>query len=68
MYNLIEYSPTYSWRTGRLSCYSKDGSTNFNAGISNNNNFKSFKYKTKLLEYTVVLPFLNQANAILKMQ
>ena len=34
MYNLIEYSSNYS-------------EINFNAHIANDNNFKSFKYKTK---------------------
>ena len=67
-YNLIEYSLNYSWKTGRLWCYSKDESTNFKADISNTNNFESFEYKTKLLENTVAQPSLNQANAVLKMQ
>ena len=30
--------------------FSKDETTNFNADIANTNNFKSFKYKPKLLE------------------
>ena len=34
--------------------YSKDGATNFNADIEDNNNFKYFKYKTKLLGNTEV--------------
>ena len=29
---------------------SKDGATNFNADIENTDDFKSFKYKAKLLE------------------
>ena len=50
MYNLIEYSWNYSERTGSLWFYSKDNATNFNADVDNNNNFKYFGYKTKLLE------------------
>ena len=54
------------WRqqetTGNLWFFSEDEATNFNAGISNGNNFKSFKYKVKLLENTEV----DGANGILK--
>ena len=39
MYNLIEYSSNYSQTRGILWFYSKDEATNFNADISNNNNF-----------------------------
>ena len=53
MYNLIEYSSKYSETIGSLWFYSKDEATNFNADIANTNNFKSFKYKAKLLENTV---------------
>ena len=53
MYNLIEYSSNYSDATGSLWFYSKDEATNFDADISNNA-FKSFEYKAKLLENTVV--------------
>ena len=49
MYNLIKYSPNYSETTGSLWIYSRDGATNFNGNIANNNNFKSFEYKAKLL-------------------
>ena len=48
MYNLIEYSSNYSKRTGSSWFYSKDEAANFNADIGNDNNFKYFKYKTKL--------------------
>ena len=48
-YNLIEYSSNYSETTGSLWFYSKDEGTNF---IFANNNFKYFKYKTRLLENT----------------
>ena len=53
MYNLIEYSSKYSETIGSLWFYSKDEATNFNVGIANTNNFKSFKYRAKLLENTV---------------
>ena len=43
MYNLIEYSPDYSKTVGSLWFCFKE--TNFNTGITNNDNFKSFKYK-----------------------
>ena len=52
MYNLIKYSSNYSETTGTLWFYSKDEATNFDAGISNTNNFKSLKCKAKLLEST----------------
>ena len=48
----MEYSSDYSETTGRLWFYSKDQATNFNADIANQNNFKSFEYKGKLLENT----------------
>ena len=54
MYSLIEYSPNYSETTRSLWFYLKDETTDFNVDIPNNNNFKSFKYKAKLLRYTVV--------------
>ena len=47
MYNLIEYSSNYSETTGTLWFYSKDGATGFNRDIANDNNFKSFKHKSK---------------------
>ena len=50
MYSLIEYSSTYSERTRSLWFYSKDEAINFNADIENTDDFKSFKYKAKLLE------------------
>ena len=50
MYKLIAYGSNYSETTGSLWFYSKDEAINFNADIVNNNNsFKSFEYKTKLL-------------------
>ena len=49
MYNLIEYSSDYLETTGRLLFYSKNEATEFNNNIVNTNDFKSFKYNTKLL-------------------
>ena len=48
MYNLIQYTSNY----GSLWFYSKDEVTNFNADIANDDNFKSFKYKAKILGNT----------------
>ena len=62
MYNLIEHSSNDSETRGSLSFYSKDEATNFNAYIANTDNFKSFKYKAKLLGNTVV----EGANGILR--
>ena len=61
-YNLIEHSSNYSETTGSFWFYSKDEGTYFNADIANNNNFKSFKYKAKLLGNTLA----DGANGILK--
>ena len=53
MSNLIEYSSNYSQTVGSLWFYSKDEVTNFSTGsANNNNNFKSFRYKAKLLGNT----------------
>ena len=64
IYNIIKYISNYSETTGSLDFYSKDEATNFNADIDNTNNFKSLKYKAKLLGNTVA----DAANGILKMQ
>ena len=50
MYNLLEYSSNYSETTVSLWFYSKDDAANFNADIANDNNFRFYNYKTKLLE------------------
>ena len=65
MYNLIEYRSNYSGKTGSLWFYSKDETTNFNANIANTDNFKSFKYKAKLLGNTEAHDD-NAANGVLK--
>ena len=64
MYNLIEYSSNYSETTGSLWFYSKDESTDFNADITNDNNFKCFMYKAKLLGNTIAHPVPNHSNEI----
>ena len=66
IYNLIEYSSNYSETTASLWFYSKDQAIDFNADIANTNNFKSFKYKAKLLGKTVAHPAPNAANGIPK--
>ena len=63
---LIEYSSNYSETTGSLWFYSKGEATNFNADVVDNNNFKSFTYKAKLLETTVAQVASNEANEIPK--
>ena len=62
MYNLLEYSLNYSDTTGSVWFYSKDEAANFNANFVSNNNFKSFKYKTRLTGHTVAAG----ANGILR--
>ena len=52
MYNLIEHNSNYSETTGIWWFYSKDEATKFNEDIANDNNFKSFKYKSNLLGNT----------------
>ena len=66
MYNLIEYSSNCLETTGSLWFYSKDEATNFDADISNTNNFQSFKYKTKLLGNAVAHDTPTEANGIPK--
>ena len=53
MFNLIEYTSNYSKTAGSLWFYSKKEATDFNPDIVNDNSFKSFKNKAKLLENTV---------------
>ena len=66
MYSIIEYSSNYSETTRSLWFYSKDEATDFNNNIANTDDFKSLKYKTKLLGNTQPNP--NKANRILKIQ
>ena len=66
MYNLIEYISKYSKTTGTLWFYSKDKTVNFNADIANDDNFKSFKYKVKLLGNTAAEPVPIAANVFLR--
>ena len=46
IHNLVEHSSSYHETRGTLWFYSKDETTNFNADIDGNNDFKSFKRKT----------------------
>ena len=66
MYNLIEYTSNSSETKGSWWFYSKDEANNFNNNIENNDNFKSFNYKAKLLGITVAQPAQNNANKFLK--
>ena len=66
MHSLIISSSNYSETTGSLWFYSKDEGTNFNANVTNTNNFKSFEYKATLLGNKVAQSPWNQANGILK--
>ena len=60
MYNLLEYISNYSDTTRISWLQSKDEATKFNANIGDTNDFKSFEYKTKLIESPVA------ANGILE--
>ena len=53
MYTLVEYSWNYSETAGSLLLYSKGEAIDFNADIENTDDFKSFKYKDKLIQNTV---------------
>ena len=66
MFNAIEYSSNYSEKTRSLSFYANDEAIDFNADIANDDNFKLFKYKAKLLGNTAAQPVPNDANEILK--
>ena len=66
MYNLIEYSSNCFETAASLWFYSKDEATDFNVDIANTNDFKSFKYKAKLLGNAVDQPPPNAAKGILK--
>ena len=46
--------------------FSKDEATDFNANIANTDDYKSVKYKAKLLETTVAQVTQYNANEILK--
>ena len=52
MYSLLEYSSKYSSTRGSLWIYSKDKAADFNANITDNDNFETFKFNTKLTEST----------------
>ena len=67
MYNFLEYRSSYSDTTVSFWFYSKDESNVFKADIAyNNNNFKSFECKAKLLENTVAHLRPNKSNGILE--
>ena len=63
--NLIEYSTTYSEKTGSLWFYFKDEVADFNTDIAKASNFKYFRCKAKLLGDTVAQLAQNDANGTL---
>ena len=66
MYNLTEYSLNYSETTGSVCFFYKNEANNFNVNIADNAVFKSFMYKTKLVEKSEVQPASNNKNRIVK--
>ena len=66
IYNLIEYSSNYSEAIRSLWFYSKDEATNFNTDTANTDDFKSLKYKAKLLGNTEGRLAPNNTSGILK--
>ena len=61
MHNLLEYSSNYSCTAVGLWFYSKDEATDFNNAIADTNDFKTVKYKTKLIESTATTGVLENA-------
>ena len=64
VYNLIEYSSNYSDQQS-LWFYLKDEAINFNADITNTDNFKSVRFKARSLGNTATQPTPHAANGIL---
>ena len=66
MQNLIEYNSNCSATIGSLSFYSKEDAASFGNNIVSTDDFKSFKYKAKLLEDKAAQPNPNHANIVLE--
>ena len=66
MYDLIEYSSNYSKTAGSLWFHSKNEATGFNNNTANTDDFKSLRYRTKLLGKIKAQLNPNNANGILK--
>ena len=49
MYRLSEYNSNYSVMTGNLRFFFNHEATNFNGNVVDNDNFQSFKFRTKLI-------------------
>ena len=62
IYNFLEYKSNYSDTTRSLLFHSKDEATNFNNDIADTTDFKTLKYKTKIMEETQA----KKVNRILK--
>ena len=59
--NLLEHSSNYFNTIVGLWFYFKDEATHFNNTVADTNDFKSFKYKTKLLGSTAATKVLENA-------
>ena len=66
MYDLIEYSSNYSKTAGSFQFHSKNEATGFNNNTANTDDFKSLRYRTKLLGKIKAQLNPNNANGILK--
>ena len=66
MYNLMKCSSNYFGKTEKLRFYSEDEATDVFINIANTDNFKYFKYKSKLLGNTELHPNINNTNRTLK--
>ena len=66
MYNLLEYSSSYSDTTGGFWFYSKNERTNFIADIGDNAAFQSSVNKTEFVGETEDQPAPNHISGILK--
>ena len=69
MYNVLEYSSSYSDTTVSSLFYSKDKATTFNADIAYDNNdddFRFFDFTANLVEDTAAATTSNNSNGVLK--
>ena len=64
MYNMLEFSSTYSDTTGSLWFYSKDEAIDFNKAFSNTDYFDFFKHTNRLVQATVAWNLENVTTAV----